>query len=83
MIHNLWTSNYFDRFDGYHRGDESRRKIAKDVFTKGDFGFMSGDLIKYDEQGWCYFVERLGDCYRWKGENISAVEVEQGKKGEY
>ena len=37
---------------------------------------MSGDLIKFDDQGWCYFVERIGDCYRWKGENVSAQAVE-------
>ena len=37
---------------------------------------MSGDLIKFDDQGWCYFVERVGDCYRWKGENVSAQAVE-------
>ena len=59
-------SDFLSRFDGYHRGDESRRKLTENVFSPGDSAFMSGDLIKFDDQGWCYFVERLGDCYRWK-----------------
>ena len=43
----------------------------------GDKGFLSGDLLRVDERGWCYFVRRLGDCYRWRGENISAQQVER------
>ena len=43
----------------------------------GDKGFVSGDLLRVDERGWCYFVRRMGDCYRWRGENISAQQVER------
>ena len=62
---------------GYDAPEASRRKIVANVFSMGDKGFLSGDLLRVDERGWCYFVRRLGDCYRWRGENISAQQVER------
>ena len=51
-------------------------KILRDVFTKGDAYYRSGDLVKEDEADRWYFVDRLGDTFRWKSENCSTTEVE-------
>jgi len=49
--------------------------MIRDVFEKGDQFYRTGDLLKRDERGFFYFVDRIGDNYRWKGENISTSEV--------
>jgi fatty-acyl-CoA synthase len=63
------------RFEGYADAAENERKILHDVFVKGDTWFRSGDLMRQDAEGYFYFVDRVGDTYRWKGENISTMEV--------
>ncbi|CAN3376494.1 hypothetical protein DIURU_000155 [Diutina rugosa] len=64
-------------FQGYYGNKKATsEKIARDVFKKGDAWFRSGDLLKMDEDGLLYFVDRLGDTFRWKSENVSASEVE-------
>lgn len=50
-------------------------KIMRDVFAKGDLWQRSGDLLRQDRLGWVTFVDRIGDTFRWKGENVSAGEV--------
>lgn len=50
-------------------------KIIRNVFEKGDMFQRSGDLLVYDSDGWIHFVDRVGDTYRWKGENVAAGEV--------
>ena len=50
-------------------------KIVRDVFKKGDMFQRSGDLLAYDSDGWIHFVDRVGDTYQWKGENVAAGEV--------
>lgn len=64
-------------FSGY-AGDKrlSERKILTDVFCKGDSYFNSGDLLRFDEEGFIYFQDRVGDTFRWKGENVATREVE-------
>jgi len=64
-------------FYGYTNPQETERKILHDVFKKGDAWFRTGDLLKQDEQGYYYFLDRIGDTYRWKGENVSTQEVQE------
>lgn len=63
------------RFEGYARKDENERKILRDVFEKGDAWFRTGDLMRKDRNGYFYFVDRIGDTFRWKSENVSTTEV--------
>jgi fatty-acyl-CoA synthase len=63
------------RFEGYADAAATSKKILHDVFVAGDAWYRTGDLMRRDEQGFFYFVDRVGDTYRWKGENVSAAEV--------
>lgn len=63
------------RFDGYTDKDESNKKILQGVFKPGDAWFRTGDLMRQDQNGYFYFVDRIGDTFRWKGENVSTTEV--------
>ncbi|MCS6901664.1 MAG: AMP-binding protein [Myxococcales bacterium] len=62
-------------FKGYIDEEATRQKILTDVFRKGDRYYRSGDLMRMDEDGYFYFVDRIGDTFRWKGENVSTTEV--------
>jgi fatty-acyl-CoA synthase len=62
-------------YTGYVDKAASEKKILRDVFEKGDAWFATGDLMKTDADGYFYFVDRIGDTYRWKGENVSTNEV--------
>ncbi|XP_043914794.1 long-chain fatty acid transport protein 4 [Protopterus annectens] len=64
------------RFDGYINESATNKKIAKDVFKKGDLAYLSGDVLVMDDFGYMYFKDRTGDTFRWKGENVSTTEVE-------
>jgi fatty-acyl-CoA synthase len=63
------------RFEGYSDARASEQKILRDVFGPGDAWFRTGDLMRKDEAGYFYFVDRIGDTFRWKGENVSTSEV--------
>jgi fatty-acyl-CoA synthase len=63
------------RFEGYADADASARKVLRNVFKAGDSWYRTGDLMRRDERGFYYFVDRVGDTYRWKGENVSTAEV--------
>jgi fatty-acyl-CoA synthase len=63
------------RFEGYAQKQDDERKILRDVFENGDAWFRTGDLMRKDENGYFYFVDRIGDTFRWKGENVSTTEV--------
>jgi fatty-acyl-CoA synthase len=63
------------RFEGYADTAETERKILRGVFEAGDAWFRTGDLMRRDADGFFYFVDRIGDTYRWKGENVSTTEV--------
>jgi len=64
------------QFQGYS-GDakQTEKKILRDVFEKGDAWFRTGDLLRKDKDDYFYFVDRIGDTFRWKGENVSTNEV--------
>ncbi|XP_041789003.1 long-chain fatty acid transport protein 1-like [Chelmon rostratus] len=64
------------RFDGYVDQDSTNRKIAHNVFKMGDSAYVSGDVLVMDEYGYIYFRDRIGDTFRWRGENVSTTEVE-------
>ncbi|WEN42727.1 Long-chain-fatty-acid--CoA ligase FadD17 [Thauera sp. GDN1] len=63
------------RFEGYTSQEATEKKILRNVFTDGDAFWSSGDLLRYDENGYFYFVDRIGDTFRWKSENVSTAEV--------
>ena len=62
-------------FEGYTDAESSGRKLLRDVFAPGDTWYRTGDLMRQDAQGFFYFVDRIGDTFRWKGENVSTTEV--------
>ena len=64
-----------NRFEGYAAANQNDNKVLHDVFDKGDAWFRTGDLMRKDERGYFYFVDRVGDTFRWKGENVSTSEV--------
>jgi fatty-acyl-CoA synthase len=68
-------SNIGSRFEGYTNAEASERKILRNVFELGDVWIRTGDLMRKDEQGYFYFVDRIGDTFRWKGENVATCEV--------
>ncbi len=63
-------------FTGYKSRKATEKKIVTDVIEEGDTYFNTGDILKLHEDQWVSFVERSGDTFRWKGENVSTSEVE-------
>lgn len=66
-----------NRFDGYADKKATAKKILHDVYRTGDMWFRTGDLIRKDKRGYHYFVDRIGDTFRWKGENVATSEVSE------
>jgi fatty-acyl-CoA synthase len=62
-------------FEGYTSAQDTARKILRDVFAPGDAWYRTGDLMRKDDNGFFYFVDRIGDTFRWKGENVATSEV--------
>lgn len=69
--------NLGSRFDGYTNEEASEQKILRNVFELGDAWFRTGDLMRKDDKGYFYFVDRIGDTFRWKGENVTTSEVSE------
>lgn len=63
------------RFEGYTSPEATEKKILRNVFKKGDAWWSSGDLLRIDADGYCWFVDRMGDTFRWNSENVSTTEV--------
>ena len=68
-------------FEGYVDKEATKKKILSDVFEKGDQYFRSGDLLSKDDLGYVYFADRIGDTFRWKGENVATSEVAEAFVG--
>jgi fatty-acyl-CoA synthase len=68
-------ANIGARYEGYTDGSATDNKILRDVFKRGDAWFRTGDLMRKDDMGYFYFVDRIGDTFRWKGENVATSEV--------
>jgi fatty-acyl-CoA synthase len=62
-------------FDGYVDKAATQKKVLTDAFKKGDAYFNTGDILILHDDGWVSFADRVGDTYRWKGENVSTNEV--------
>jgi len=69
------SSGISGRFEGYTDAPASEQKIMRNVFQEGDAWFRTGDLMKKDEKGYFYFIDRVGDTFRWKGENVAASQI--------
>ncbi len=69
------SSQTGSRFEGYTDVQASEKKLMRDVFEQGDVWVRTGDLMRKDERGFYYFVDRIGDTFRWKGENVATTEV--------
>ena len=63
------------RFEGYTDGEATEKKLLRNVFEPGDAWVRTGDLMYTDDQGFWWFVDRVGDTFRWKGENVATAEV--------
>jgi fatty-acyl-CoA synthase len=70
-------SSIGSRFEGYSNQQASEKRILRNVFEGGDAWFRTGDLMRKDPQGYFYFVDRIGDTFRWKGENVATSEVSE------
>jgi fatty-acyl-CoA synthase len=70
------------RFEGYTHKEATEKKILRGVFEPGDAWFRTGDLLSRDADGYYYFVDRIGDTFRWKGENVSTQQVAEAIGGE-
>jgi fatty-acyl-CoA synthase len=64
-------------FRGYTNKEATAKKILENVFTTGDRFFRTGDLLRMDDEGFVYFMDRIGDTFRWKGENVATTEVSE------
>jgi acyl-CoA synthetase (AMP-forming)/AMP-acid ligase II len=65
-----------EAFAGYYNNPSAtKKKFERDVFKKGDLYYRSGDALRRDDDGRWFFLDRLGDTYRWKSENVSTAEV--------
>ncbi len=69
------ASDPSSRFEGYTSATDTQNKILRNVFKTGDAWMRTGDLMRADSEGYFYFIDRLGDTFRWKGENVATQEV--------
>ncbi|KAM0424185.1 hypothetical protein ACHAPT_010555 [Fusarium lateritium] len=76
MLFRLPSGDPYARFQGYYGNKAATEaKVLRDVFSKGDAWFRTGDVVRWDSDGRVYFHDRIGDTFRWKGENVSTAEV--------
>ncbi|KAK5927851.1 hypothetical protein CgunFtcFv8_012964 [Champsocephalus gunnari] len=73
MVGRITQRSPFVGYAGNHQQTEKKR--LRDVRKKGDLYFNTGDLLRFDEMNFVYFMDRVGDTFRWKGENVATSEV--------
>ncbi|XP_047412037.1 long-chain fatty acid transport protein 6 isoform X1 [Sciurus carolinensis] len=73
LISRVNKKNPFFGYAGSYR--HTQNKLLFDVFKKGDVYFNTGDLMVQDQENFLYFWDRIGDTFRWKGENVATTEV--------
>lgn len=67
-----------NEFPGYWNNDgATSKKFVRDLFKKGDLWYRTGDALRRDDDGRWFFMDRLGDTYRWKSENVATAEVSE------
>ena len=78
LLNPLDVSRVDEQYSGYLGNEKaSQSKILRDVLKKGDVYYRSGDIQRQDSDGRWYFVDRVGDTFRWKSENVSTAEVSE------
>jgi len=76
LVVNVVNNKYVERrFDGYSDDTATNSKLIKDVLQVGDCYFNSGDLLSRNSEGFYFWSDRVGDTFRWKGENVATTEV--------
>ncbi|KAK3115130.1 hypothetical protein LTR53_005814 [Teratosphaeriaceae sp. CCFEE 6253] len=76
VLHRIDPAMAEAAFKGYYRNPgASQKRWLQGVFQPDDLYFRSGDVMRVDADGRVYFVDRLGDTFRWKSENVSTNEV--------
>jgi acyl-CoA synthetase (AMP-forming)/AMP-acid ligase II len=76
LLYKLDPNDISQKFQGYFGNSKATNsKILRNVKWKGDAYFRTGDLMRWDKEGRWYFVDRIGDTFRWKAENVSTAEV--------
>jgi acyl-CoA synthetase (AMP-forming)/AMP-acid ligase II len=76
LLYKLDPAKIKEKFQGYfNNASANDSKILRDVKVRGDAWYRSGDLMRHDSEHRWWFVDRLGDTFRWKAENVSTAEV--------
>ncbi|KAJ4373984.1 long-chain fatty acid transporter fat1 [Neocucurbitaria cava] len=85
LLYALDPADTQQKFQGYFNNpNATHAKIIRNVRKQGDAYFRSGDLVRWDSEGRWWFVDRLGDTFRWKAENVATSEVAEvmGRHGD-
>jgi len=69
------------KFEGYTDEQATEKKLFRGAFSAGDCWINTGDLMRNIGFGHLQFVDRVGDTFRWKGENVATGEVEAALSG--
>eukprot|EP01033_Poteriospumella_lacustris_P015642 gene15642-11191_t len=77
LIGQITKGDVTRRYDGYSDSQATRQKVVTDVFRPGDQYFNTGDILTRDLWGFYYWSDRVGDTFRWKGENVSTTEISE------
>jgi fatty-acyl-CoA synthase len=64
-------------FDGYRDEQATNEKIVRSAFRNGDAWYNTGDLFRFDARRNLFFLDRLGDTFRWKGQNVATLDVQE------